>query len=242
MMAVPRKRAALGRLTRVELRDAWSSESSDFAPWLAQPDNVALRNEAIGDLPMVPRLNVVSKPSDWSKTIRDNESATDPGLTELQLHLDLWTQFRRYLEDEGGSLRTSKPSPEHWSIAGVGHSCFGLAPRDGVRDNQSAVHLSIAGPDAEAHFHLLEQSHRERIEAWPELKLSEWMASASPQCTSYPAPSSRSSTPPSTCLRTPTTRRQLPGAPMGRRTTSCRGRPCACPGEGWIAQMLCLPR
>ena len=37
----------LGRLERVELRTAWSSESSDFTPWLAQEDNLRLLGEAI---------------------------------------------------------------------------------------------------------------------------------------------------------------------------------------------------
>jgi hypothetical protein len=38
----------LGRLERVELRAAWSSESGDFTPWLASDDNIALLGDAIG--------------------------------------------------------------------------------------------------------------------------------------------------------------------------------------------------
>ncbi len=38
----------LGRLQKVELREAWSSESADFTPWLAQEDNLKLLGEAIG--------------------------------------------------------------------------------------------------------------------------------------------------------------------------------------------------
>src|SRR5262245_24604309 len=38
----------LGRLERVELRDAWLGEASDFTPWLAQAENIALLGEAIG--------------------------------------------------------------------------------------------------------------------------------------------------------------------------------------------------
>lgn len=40
--------AALGRLQRVELRDIWLSEASDFTPWLAQSDNLAVLADAIG--------------------------------------------------------------------------------------------------------------------------------------------------------------------------------------------------
>ena len=38
----------LGRLERVVLRDAWLGEATDFTPWLAQPENIALLGEAIG--------------------------------------------------------------------------------------------------------------------------------------------------------------------------------------------------
>lgn len=42
-MSVP----ALGRLQKVELRNAWQSESGDFTPWLAQTENLKLLGEAI---------------------------------------------------------------------------------------------------------------------------------------------------------------------------------------------------
>ena len=38
----------LGRLERVELRQAWFGEASDFTPWPALPENIALLGETIG--------------------------------------------------------------------------------------------------------------------------------------------------------------------------------------------------
>src|SRR6266851_7290979 len=39
----------LGRLEQVEdLRTTWISESSDFTPWLAEPENLKLLGEAVG--------------------------------------------------------------------------------------------------------------------------------------------------------------------------------------------------
>jgi len=38
----------LGRLERVELRDAWLSEASDFTPWLANKQNLNILSEALG--------------------------------------------------------------------------------------------------------------------------------------------------------------------------------------------------
>jgi len=37
----------LGRLSRVDLRDIWTSEASDFTPWLARPENIAVLSEAL---------------------------------------------------------------------------------------------------------------------------------------------------------------------------------------------------
>ena len=38
----------LGRLERVELRDIWTSEASDFTPWLAQPENLVVLADTLG--------------------------------------------------------------------------------------------------------------------------------------------------------------------------------------------------
>jgi hypothetical protein len=38
----------LGRLERVDLREAWAREAGDFTPWMAQPENLELLAEAIG--------------------------------------------------------------------------------------------------------------------------------------------------------------------------------------------------
>ncbi len=38
----------LGRLHKVELREAWASESSAFTPWLAEQENLKLLGDAIG--------------------------------------------------------------------------------------------------------------------------------------------------------------------------------------------------
>ena len=38
----------LGKIKKIDLRTIWSSESSDFTPWLAKEENIALLSDAIG--------------------------------------------------------------------------------------------------------------------------------------------------------------------------------------------------
>jgi len=38
----------LGKLRKVDLRTVWASESGDFTPWLAKPENLKLLGDAIG--------------------------------------------------------------------------------------------------------------------------------------------------------------------------------------------------
>ena len=38
----------LGTIKKMDLRDVWSSESSDFTPWLAKEENISLLGDAIG--------------------------------------------------------------------------------------------------------------------------------------------------------------------------------------------------
>jgi hypothetical protein len=120
----------------------------------------------IGDSPMAPKFNVISQPNDWSKSVKEQAASTQSGeLTELQrLHLEFWTQFRQYLEDRQSPIRTNRPSKDYWSNVAVGRSNFQLQPWNGMRDNRSGVNLAMTGPDAKAHFHLIEQRHRAEVD------------------------------------------------------------------------------
>ena len=254
----------LGRLQRVELRNAWVGEASHFTPWLAQPENIALLSEAvgiqlevesqeknvgpfradilcrdtisnhfvlienqlertdhihlgqlltyaagldavtivwiasrftdehraaldwlnnattsgfnffglevelwrIGNSAMAPKFNVISKPNDWSKAVREQAAgAQSAELTEFQrLHLEFWTQFRQFLEDRRTSIRMSRPSKESWINVAVGRTGFTLNAWNNMRDKQSGVSLLLTGPDAKAHFALIEQRYHDVVE------------------------------------------------------------------------------
>lgn len=121
----------------------------------------------IGDSAMAPKFNVVSKPNDWSKTVKELAALVHAGqLTESQQrHLAFWTQFRRYLEDSGSPIVTGKPRPSHWTNVSIGRSDFTLNVFNNFREGRSGVQLWLDGPHAKAHYHLIEQRHRAEVEA-----------------------------------------------------------------------------
>lgn len=41
-------RTPFGRLTRVDLREIWTSEATEFTPWLARSENLAVLGETLG--------------------------------------------------------------------------------------------------------------------------------------------------------------------------------------------------
>lgn len=123
----------------------------------------------IGDSPFAPKFNVVCQPNEWSKTLKEasaNSIGQGGELSETQkLHLAFWTQFRQFLEERKSPLRSSRPSKDHWTNVAVGRTNFGLVAWNGMRDNRSGVYLQLTGPHAKAHFGLIEQRDKERVEA-----------------------------------------------------------------------------
>ena len=253
-------KAKLGKLEKVELREAWITEAGDFTPWLAQPENIQLLGETIGledlelagqeqavgpfradivchvttdnslvlienqlertdhnhlgqlmtyaaglqavtiiwvaarftdehraaldwlnditdntfnffglevelwkigDSSPAPKFNIVSKPNDWSRTVK---TGTTEGLTETkQMQLDFWAGFNKYLEEHSKIIKPTKALPQHWMNIAIGRSYFKLIAMMDTFNKRIAAGLIISGPDAKAHFNLLEEE-KEDIE------------------------------------------------------------------------------
>jgi hypothetical protein len=94
---------------------------------------------------------------DWSKTISDAPKGIESGeVTETkQLHLEYWTELRKFLIDGGSFIKPQKPLPQHWTTFAVGRSYFHLSAVANTRDGWLAVMLVMTGPQAKSHFHLL---------------------------------------------------------------------------------------
>ena len=117
----------------------------------------------IGNSPPAPRFNIVAKPNEWSRTVRESAAAHGETTEAGQLKSDFWAAFADYLKQQGSSLRPPAAKPWNWQGWGLGRSFFKLCAACNVRDKRNAVYLNLSGPDAEAHYQLL-LAKRQEIE------------------------------------------------------------------------------
>ena len=117
----------------------------------------------IGDSPLAPKFNVVSKPNDWSKTVAEGVSRVELSETQ-QLQLDFWTAFRTYASEHAVSIKPIKPLPQGWMGLAVGRTGFGLhaiaslwnSEREHYDTNEVRAELQISNSQSHSFFALLE--------------------------------------------------------------------------------------
>jgi len=98
----------------------------------------------IGDSPIAPKFQTISKPNDWAKALRGSDK-TDLTDTKL-LQLNFWTRFKEYAEEHKTSLRLRKAYPQHWYDISYGDSRSHISL---IIDTQNkAIRCEIYIPDS----------------------------------------------------------------------------------------------
>ena len=106
----------------------------------------------IGDSPMAAKLNVISQPNDWTKTIADSVR----NLSEReQLNLEYWTALHNLLKQRESVVKPVKPTLYPNQFFYVGRTGFRIAASISIRDKWICIKLEISGTDAKPHFYLL---------------------------------------------------------------------------------------
>lgn len=128
----------------------------------------------IGDGPAAPKFNVVSKPNDWTKVVRERANSIDRselGATK-KLQLEYWLAFGEYLKASGSRLVLSRPRP-HQSVhvtlgrSGIYLTAVASAYNTSLQSfevGEVRAELGINGENAPALFGLLKRE-KDRIEA-----------------------------------------------------------------------------
>ena len=153
--------AGLNAVTVVWIAESFTNEHRAALDWLNKITaegfsffGLEIELWRIGDSPIAPKFNVVSHPNNWTKTVsRISQTELTPA---KQLYLEYWTGLRNLLEQRNGVIKPIKPWPRNWLGFGIGRSKFRLDASASVRDKWICVSLTLRGPDAKPHFHLLE--------------------------------------------------------------------------------------
>jgi len=112
----------------------------------------------IGDSLPAPLFQIISKPNDWSKSVK---SSTPPqGLTKTKIiDLEYWQAFKSYLESTGSDLKCSNPLPQHYANFPTGKTNFYMMGIVSVRDNFLRVDFLIDGPNSKMNFGILKEKY-----------------------------------------------------------------------------------
>ena len=110
----------------------------------------------IGESPYAPNFKIVSKPNEWTRSIR----ASKQNLTEWDgVKQQYWTEFNEYISEHKVPINIRKPHKGHWySVSlGVSTAVFSFTLRSNNKD--IACEITLKGSSAkELYSHLEEES------------------------------------------------------------------------------------
>ena len=122
----------------------------------------------IGNSDPAPRFNVIARPNDWERSVRDDGASK---VSEIgQFYIRYWSAFAELVRNRKGPLRPQSASPQHWMNLSIGRSNFGLAAIASAQRNFVRAEMNLTGPNGIRAFELLVKE-RESIETEIEEKL-----------------------------------------------------------------------
>ena len=146
--------SGLNALTVVWIAEKFVDEHRAALDWLNKITDdsveffgIEIELYKIGDSAPAPRFNIVSKPNDWSKTIKRN--VENAALTETKLlQEEYWKAMKEYVEQEKVNFKMQKPLPQHWTNVAVGRTDFKICAIANTRDKWISVQLVVGGKNA----------------------------------------------------------------------------------------------
>lgn len=131
----------------------------------------AIRMEVwkIGNSDPAPKFHIVSKPNDWSKSVKS--SVQNAEITDLKaLQHKFWDGFKEYAQKKGWKLRLRKTYPQHWYDLSFGRSDCHIALTINSQKNELGCEVYI--PDSQEIFESF-LAHKEEIES--KIQGLDWM-------------------------------------------------------------------
>lgn len=173
--------SGLNALTVIWIAERFVEEHRAALDWLNSNTNetvgffgVEIELYKIGDSEPAPMFNIVSKPNNWSKTVKRNAENASLSETKL-LQQEYWQALKDSIEKEKVSFKLQKALPQHWTNIAIGRSDFKVCAIANSRDKWLCVQLVVFGPKALENFitlrDLYENETKEKIS--PDIEWSE---------------------------------------------------------------------
>ena len=164
--------AGLQAVTIIWIADRFTEEHRATLDWLNDITDerfnffgLEIELWRIGNSPIAPKFNVISKPNNWSKTVVQGAKRLEEGsLTETkQLQYQFWVELGEFLGQQKATFQIRKPAASNWNVVTLGRSGFRLYPVLNTRPKEIRIDLYITHKQSKACFKALEQD-KEAIE------------------------------------------------------------------------------
>jgi len=157
--------AGLDAVTIVWIAERFTDEHRASLDWLNEISNeninffgMEIEVWRIGDSPLAPKFNIVSKPNDWTRTLPVGRNDGEAELTETrQLQLSFWQELRELLIERGSVIKPRQPRAQHWTNFAVGRSGFRLTAYINTRERRLGLQMVIHKGPIKRYYHLLHQ-------------------------------------------------------------------------------------
>ena len=124
----------------------------------------------IGDSPFAPKFEIISKPNDWTKTVRNSVDTVNLTDTKIK-QLEFWNQLKDYAKRNYPKIRLQKSSPQHWTNISIGSSGAHVSLTINSRDNLFGTEIYV--PDDKELYKQLDENKEEIVKELNEK--FEWM-------------------------------------------------------------------
>ena len=124
----------------------------------------------IGESPFAPKFEIISKPNDWTKTVRSSVESNELTDTKIK-QMEFWDSLKDYAKINYPQIRTQKSHPQHWSNISIGSSQAHICLSINSRENLFTAEIWIG--DNKDFYHNLAE-HKQEIESELGEKL-EWV-------------------------------------------------------------------
>ena len=99
----------------------------------------------IGASAPAPKFNVICRPNDWSRAVREKAAKTEGSSPTQAFQLSFWSAFRDFMADKGH--KSPKPAAQSWLSFSVGRTGFSIEAVIKRSEQQLMVRLYIMCED-----------------------------------------------------------------------------------------------